>query len=167
MIDFEKVKLGDRVKGIDHYHPNELGTIVAKLGKEHYKGTNTRLVILFDNRNTINSGMIEYKNYDVLETYIQMSEEERRNRIGYVYKNEEKTLELISSGRFVKLKTFPVVKHVIVRNSCGNFEGFVNNYNEAVNKLNKVTEAYTIYRMIPVAEVSPSVKIKKIRVKRI
>ena len=85
---------------------------------------------------------------------------------GYGYNFEYGDLEIITSkGRAKRVK--PVVKHIILKDSCDNFETKTNNFKEAKDYLDKklIREAYTIYELVPVARVSPSIKIEKLNIK--
>ena len=77
-----------------------------------------------------------------------------------------KKLRVVKKGEKVPA---PVVKHVITKDSCDNFEKFTDSYDEAVYYLENmgIIESYTISKMIPVANVSRVLKIKKLKVRKV
>jgi hypothetical protein len=56
------------------------------------------------------------------------------------------------AGSFKVAKIAPIVKHIVLKDSCGNFIGTHNSYEEAVKVKPSVSDGqYTVYRLLPVA----------------
>jgi hypothetical protein len=70
-------------------------------------------------------------------------------------------LVLVSKG---KSKETPIIKHVVIQDSCGNFLGIKNSEKEAIvfaKSYNK--ENITIYKMVEVAKVTTERRVSKVK----
>ena len=74
----------------------------------------------------------------------------------------------IKVGVEKKKKEEPIVKHVILKDSCGNYETIKNSLKEAETYLkdSKIREAFTIYELVAVERLSPNIKVEKLVKKR-
>lgn len=68
--------------------------------------------------------------------------------------------------RFEKIKKgkqVPEVLHLVLIDSCKNFVSVESNYKAAESKAKDNSESVTIYKLVPVAQVSSERRVKKIR----
>lgn len=70
----------------------------------------------------------------------------------------------LAKGR--KAKVVPVVKHVVIEDSCNNQHGTFNSYKEAEEKARSLSGNMTIYRLVEVSKITSTRKVTKVRVKR-
>jgi hypothetical protein len=69
------------------------------------------------------------------------------------------------NGNKIKAKPVPPkVIHIVLKDSCENYIGKFNNYDEAVAASKPSSDSgYTIYKLVPVAKVSQTYSVKKVK----
>jgi hypothetical protein len=75
---------------------------------------------------------------------------------------DEMLEDVTSKGK--KVKETPIIKHVVIQDSCGNFLGIKNSEKEAIvfaKSYNK--ENITIYKMVEVAKVTTERRVSKVK----
>lgn len=88
-------------------------------------------------------------------------------QLGFKPESVEKTSGKSKVGMPGKTpKPVPVDKHVVIEDSCNNFHGVFNSYNDAVEKAKGISGNTTIYKMVEVATVATEKRVKKVPVKR-
>lgn len=66
-----------------------------------------------------------------------------------------------TSGKPTKQK--PIVKHVVIQESCTNTIGFYDSYKEATSKIPDKNEIYNVYELVHVAKVENAPKVTRIK----
>ena len=83
------------------------------------------------------------------------------------YHNPEMTVKELLGLKSGKLpKPVPVDKHVVIKDSCGNFVGIRNSYKEAEELAKGSDGNMTIYKMTEVAKVTSERTVKKVTLKK-
>lgn len=65
------------------------------------------------------------------------------------------------------VKSVPIVKHLVIEDSCQNYHGIYSDYNGAVDKAKTISGATTIYKLTEVATVKSIKQVKKTPISRI
>ncbi|KKL66957.1 hypothetical protein LCGC14_2139780 [marine sediment metagenome] len=60
-------------------------------------------------------------------------------------------------------KAVPVDKHIVMEDSCNNYQGVFDSYNRAIEKAKNISGDTTIYKMTEIAKVSTIKQVKKKR----
>lgn len=88
--------------------------------------------------------------------YVDVICSDGHNSIGNYYSN----LELVTPSK--PTKQVPEDKHIVIIDSCQNFDGIFNSYNDAKVKAEQGSEEKTIYKMVEVAKVKSIRQTRKV-----
>lgn len=72
-------------------------------------------------------------------------------------------LDLISRREDTNKKIKPIVKHIVLQDSCSNVVAQTDNYEDAIRQQPSRGETFTVYRLVPVAKLENTTKVTKIK----